>query len=219
MSQAFSDGALLKFGWAKAKEKLGFFIVLALISIVVCGVFLALWAYFGNLESPLVYVFVVLYYLVIFLLTIGWMKIVLGLTDGSEVAIADLFKHWNVFLKYVAVSIVYAIVVYVGLFLFIIPGVIWSIKFMWAPWLVVDKGMGPIEAMKESSRMTMGMKWDLFAFYITMQIAVMLGMIPFGLGLFVTIPMGMLATAKLYREQAGKAPAPKPSPAPAAATA
>ena len=67
--------------------------------------------------------------------------------------------------------------------------------------LIVDKGdIGPIESLKESWKMTKGYAWNLFLFLILIALLNILGVILFGVGLFVTIPISLLSYAILYRK-------------------
>ena len=59
--------------------------------------------------------------------------------------------------------------------------------------------MGPIEALKASSRATMGSKWDLFLFGLLLGLMNFAGVLLFLVGLFVTIPISMVACAYVYR--------------------
>ncbi|MEA3324508.1 MAG: hypothetical protein U9Q37_05135 [Euryarchaeota archaeon] len=58
--------------------------------------------------------------------------------------------------------ILYGFIVVGGLILLTIPGIIWAIKFQFFDYLIVDKGLGPIDALEKSSEITRGVKWDLF---------------------------------------------------------
>jgi len=198
-AQPFSDGALLKAAWQRVKDRLGFIIILGIVLAIyfIAGSSIVSWiaseSDWGFIVAELIYIILSM------VISIGMVRIFLDLADGKDGSLVDLVKHWNLLLKYIAVNIVYAVVTYVGLFLLIFPGIIWGLKFYFAPWLVVDKGMGPIEAMKASSQMTMGMKWDLLGFYAVVTVAMLIGMAALGVGLIVTMPLGMIATAMLYR--------------------
>ena len=104
------------------------------------------------------------------------------------------------FFDYLIGSILYGLIVVVGLILLIIPGIIWAIKFQFFDYLIVDKGLGPIDALEKSSDITRGVKWDLFAFGILLAIINILGFLCLVVGLFVTIPVTLVAMAFVYRE-------------------
>jgi len=97
-------------------------------------------------------------------------------------------------------ALIYVFIVFAGLALFIIPGIIWGIKFMFWPYLIIDKGLGPIEALKESSKITYGNKWNLFLFGILLALIQLLGLIALIVGLFATIPTTMMAFVFVYKK-------------------
>lgn len=198
-AQPFSDGALLKAAWQRVKDRLGFVIILGIVLAIYFIAGSAIVSWIGS-ESDWGFMVAQLVFIVLsMVISIGMMRIFLDLADGKDGSLVDLVKHWNLLLKYIAVSIVYAVVTYVGFFLLIFPGIIWGLKFYFAPWLVVDRGMGPIEAMKASSQMTMGMKWDLLGFYAVVAVVTLIGLACLGVGLIVTMPLSTIATAMLYR--------------------
>ncbi len=88
----------------------------------------------------------------------------------------------------------------VGLILLIIPGIIWAIQFCFYDYLIVDRGFGPVDALKKSSEITKGVKLDLFVFGMLLGIINLLGFICLVVGLFVTIPTTMVAMAFVYRK-------------------
>ena len=204
MAKTISDGDLVKYGWKMALEKLGFFIgafLLTLLSFIAVGiVMLILIAIVGDdYALPVVVIGYIAFIALGLVINIGWLRISLGIVDKKKTDFAMLFNGWDAFWRFLGASLLYGLIVMVGYFLFIIPGVILGLKYMWMPWLVVDKKMGVLEAMQKSDDMTMGLKWDLLGFYIITQIIAFLGMMAFFVGSFVTYPTVLLATAKLYR--------------------
>ena len=65
--------------------------------------------------------------------------------------------------------------------------------------LVIDKGLPPIEALRESARLTKGKRWKLLGFAVCMILLNILGAIALGVGLLVSMPISMLATMRAYR--------------------
>ena len=92
------------------------------------------------------------------------------------------------------------IVVFIGFILFIVPGIIYGIKFMFAGYLIAEKTMGVIESLKKSSEITQGSKMNLFLFGILTALINVAGVLCLGVGLFITIPLTMVATAYIYRK-------------------
>ncbi|MEK7155646.1 MAG: DUF975 family protein [Patescibacteria group bacterium] len=132
--------------------------------------------------------------------------------DNVETAkIADL---WNpsVFLRYLGAQILVGLTVVVGLILVIVPGVIAALGLMFASYLVIDKGRGPLEAYKESWHMTKGHKMELFLLVLAVIGLNILGLLALVVGLLVTIPVSMLAMVHAYRTLAGTSSEPTPVP-------
>lgn len=133
------------------------------------------------------------------LIEIGLVTFVLKAQSAADtLSFHDL---WNPqpFLRYLIAQLLVAVTVLVGFVLLIIPGIIAGIALMFTPYLVVDKHLTPIDAMKESLRMTKGNRWELFLLMLALLLLNFLGMFAFFVGLLVTIPMSMLAIAHVYR--------------------
>lgn len=130
----------------------------------------------------------------------GLIRIALRLYGNEKGEFADLFSCFPLFFKYLFSSILYGLIVLGGMILLIIPGIIWAIKFQFFTYFIVDKELGPIEALKRSSAITKGAKWDLFFFGLLLGLINLLGALGLLIGLFVTIPTTMVATAFVYRK-------------------
>lgn len=121
--------------------------------------------------------------------------------DVMSVRIADLW-HPKAFLPYLAVKIMTTIAVLAGLVLLIVPGIIVALTLIFATYLVVDTGRGPIEALKESARITKGHKWALFMLMLALIGINILGVLALGVGLLISVPVSLLAVAHTYRSLA-----------------
>lgn len=84
--------------------------------------------------------------------------------------------------------------------LFIIFGIIWAVKFGLFPYLVVDRALGPIHALEGSAIITEGNKKNILTFWLCLAGLNMLGFFALCVGLFVTIPVSMVASAYVYRK-------------------
>ena len=99
------------------------------------------------------------------------------------------------------------------------PGIIFMLMFMFVMFIVIDRGLGPVEAMKESARITRGYKWQLLGFVLVLALINVLGMLALLVGLFVTIPVTSLAFAHAYRALSANAGPPPAIMAPTATPA
>jgi uncharacterized membrane protein len=80
--------------------------------------------------------------------------------------------------------------------------------FMFVTFIVVDREVGPIEAMTESKRITHGYKWSLLGFSLVLVFINLLGILALVVGLLVSIPVSSLSFAYAYRLLAGRTPPP-----------
>lgn len=125
----------------------------------------------------------------------------LYLKAHDQVNTAELRDLWNPkpFWRYLAVCFLGSIPVVLGLILFIVPGVIIALAFSFAGILVIEKGMGPVEALKESVRLTRGHRFELFKLAVATLILNIVGFCALLVGLFVTVPISQLAFIHAYR--------------------
>lgn len=200
----FSITDAVKFGWGTFKKNpfffIGIFIALFVISMAVSVV--------TEPEGSTPTIFGTLVSLIIgFCVEILVVNLALKAHKEPEtIKLADLWRKFP-FLSYAVAKILTGIVVIVGLILLIVPGVIAALALMFAPYLIVDRNLGPIEAMKESVRITKGHRWQLFLFALALGLLNILGMLAIGIGLLVTVPVSVFAVAHVYRFLEGKAEA------------
>jgi len=196
----FSIEEALKFGWEIFRKNLGFFVLLL---IIVGLLFILPDIITKQLRkvSPLLgFIFDILSFILSILISMGLIKIALRFCDQEKGKFSDLFTSYPLFFKYLFSAILYGLIVLGGLILLIIPGIIWAIQFHFYDYFIVDKGVGPIEALKRSSAITKGVKWDLFSFILILGAINFLGALAFFVGLFITIPITMIAEAFIYRK-------------------
>ncbi len=131
-------------------------------------------------------------------LSIGMIKLILAMVRDQQIDYSELFGGGKYLLQYLLGSLVTGLVMFLGYLLLIVPGIIWSIKYMFTLMLVVDEGMDFSLAMKESAQMTVGIKWQLFCFAVALGCINLLGMLALVVGLIVTVPLTSLAMYVLY---------------------
>jgi uncharacterized membrane protein len=124
--------------------------------------------------------------------------------DIAGVQIGDL---WNpiVFWRFLGTELLLALAIFVGFLLLIVPGIIAAVGLGFAPYLVIDRGKWPIEALKECWRITKGHKWQLFLLGLVILGINVLGVLALVVGLLVSIPVSWLAITHAYRTLAARA--------------
>ena len=199
-NRSFFIGELIGEGWKKTKQNLGFFIPLLIIAwgIPLLLNYLMNWVFKDQMiiscSIALVYMFFCI------LISIGMVKSALKIARDEKGSLGDLFNGGPLFFKYFFASILYSLIVMGGLILLIVPGVIWMVKFSFFQYFVVDKKMGPVAALKASSKITQGVKWDILGFWGVAWLVTLLGVLCLGVGVFLSVPTVMLASVLLYHK-------------------
>ncbi|MBZ1356239.1 MAG: hypothetical protein KY054_00500, partial [Candidatus Nealsonbacteria bacterium] len=164
-TKKFSKGEAIRFGWNTMKSNLVFFIGL----FIVFGLLYIVPSIIADMALE-ANIFLVVFHIADFVLTIiisiGLLKIALKFSDNEKGRFSDLFSQYRLFFNYLFALILYCLIIFGGMLLLIVPGIIWGIKFWFFGYFVVDKGLGPIEALKKSSAITKGHKWNLFVFFL-----------------------------------------------------
>jgi uncharacterized membrane protein len=132
-------------------------------------------------------------------LDLGFKKIALALHDRDQCSYKELFSSFALAPKALVGWVLYGLMVSIGWVFFILPGFIALLRFIFFPYYIVDKNMGPIDALKHSYEATRHHMWDIFALWVAMKIIVSLGFVSW-LGIFLTWPVSTLAYAYFYRK-------------------
>jgi len=206
----FSD--VLGYGWRVMKANFWFLVGVGLTFFIITYLPTALRIAVMHLplsmaiRFPLIISLVLVGWVINIILSIGLIKISLGFCDEQRPAFMALFDTRGCFWRYAATMILYGLIILGGFVLLIVPGVIWGIKFGLCFYFVIDKGLGPIEALKASSRTTMGVKWQLFGFAAIGGLINLLGLLCLIVGIFAAYPTVIIANALVYRQLSAQTP-------------
>ncbi|MBX9879457.1 MAG: DUF975 family protein [Candidatus Obscuribacterales bacterium] len=133
-------------------------------------------------------------------LGMGWLKMSLDLIDKRPGDFSQLFSCFPLIFSGVVASLIAGIAFQIGSFFLLVPGIIIFIKLQFYPFFIVEEGCGPIEALQKSWEITKGVKWQLFLFDLVMHLMNVLGSLCFGVGVFVTAPITLVAGAFVFRK-------------------
>lgn len=92
------------------------------------------------------------------------------------------------------------IILPVLMLIMLIPIIIFGIRLQFYSYFIIDKGSGPIEALKKSWIATKGSYWNLVLLSLATGGLNILGALALLIGLFWTIPTTLLATAYVYKK-------------------
>jgi uncharacterized membrane protein len=149
--------------------------------------------------------------------SIGLTTFALRAHDNIQaVSLGDLWNpapFWRFLVAFLLMMLATALVVGAGLLIaalfppalyVIIPALvvllgIASLGLNFVPYLIVDRGLGPVQAIYESWRITDGYKWQLLVLALALIGINMLGILALIVGLFVAAPISLIALAHAYR--------------------
>lgn len=93
----------------------------------------------------------------------GMAYVFLKVTRGEKFDVADIFEGFkDNYLQIILANLLTFAIVMAGIILLIVPGIIFACKLAFVPYLVMDKKMEAIDAVKTSWNMTRGHAWTIF---------------------------------------------------------
>jgi len=211
----FTVGSAVRYGWETFKRRPWFFVgasvVIFVAYMVVGGISSGIDAVLGATpEEPSLIGGVVNFALSTFI-GMGVVAFYLAAHDNPDTVELSALWHPQPFWKFLGASILAGLAIGIGFVLLIVPGIIATLMFMFATFIVIDRGLGPIEAMKESMRIGRGERWTLLGLLAVLLLIVLAGAVALFVGLLVAMPVSTLAFVHAYRvlqSRAGAAPTP-----------
>lgn len=144
-------------------------------------------------------------YVFSFWVSLGQMIIFLQIARGQPAELGLLFSGGRFLVRYTFMWILFAVAVGFGLALLIVPGIIFALMFWEAGYLIVDRDLGTIDSLSESSRITNGNKMTLLAIGIVwVALSVAGTLFTCGLGMFVIGPYGFVLATVIYLRMTGQ---------------
>lgn len=133
------------------------------------------------------------------LLTPGLALFCLKIVRQEKPDIIDLFKNYRSYLNVLVAYLVEVVIVFLGLLLFIVPGIIFAYKFSQIYYIFIDNPeISALNALKKSSAMMKGAKWRLFCLHLSFIGWILLCIITFGLALIWIGPYLSISNAVFY---------------------
>lgn len=134
-------------------------------------------------------------------------SLLLTIRDKRKPEIGDLFSHMNLFLPLLGFTIVAGLAVLIGFLVLVLPGIIAGIALyffcLYLLPLMTDKGLGLIDAVKESSRMALE---DPVTEHVAV-VAIYIGITALGqvvpFGIIFTLPIATLFMLHAFEEKCG----------------
>lgn len=140
-----------------------------------------------------------LFWLVSLLATIGVQRAALRTTRGGTPSFADMLTTENL-LRYVLFTLVYVLLVVLGMILCIVPGLLAAFFLQLGPYFVLDRGARVRETITSSASAVRANLGPALLMLLVNVLAVLVGSMFYGLPTLVTLPLATLFTAHMYRQ-------------------
>jgi len=105
----------------------------------------------------------------------------------------------DVYMNIVLARLLSTAIIGIGIFLLIVPGIIFACRLAFVPYLVMDKKLDPIKAVEESWRLTKGYGWRIFALGLLSFFIAIAGLIVLFVGVIVSVMWINAAFAAMYQ--------------------
>lgn len=197
----FSIKSAISLGWETFKTRPWFFIgasAIIILAHVAASAVSTIFDFGGSFEEPSIFGDVA-NMLLSAPIDMGMIAFFLAAhADPKTVQYSVLWHPWP-YWKFVGAYLLSSIAMLVGFILLVVPGIIAAVVLMFTTIVVIDQGLGPIEALKESVRITRGHFWPLLGFGVLLTLIALAGILALGVGLLVALPVIMIACVHAYR--------------------
>jgi uncharacterized membrane protein len=192
-------GTALSYGWQKFQQNVGPLLIAVLIPVVV-QIVLSIIGRAVN-STPVLILFEIVSIALGAAAGIGIYRVALQITAGEPADIGKAFAYdrWG---EWIIFSIIFGLMVGIGLLLCIVPGLLVLAFFGLAPFFFLDQRMSLGEALT-ASRMAVQTKGLALPILLCIVVG-FLGIILCFVGVLITEPIAYVAVAFLYRYAAGQ---------------
>ena len=208
-------GEAFSYGWKKFQEHWQAFVVMVLVVglISLVGgliVFLALLpAMSGSSTGAAIGIVlsiaaVVLYMAINFVVQAGVLRAGLGVTKGVAPSLSMLTDTKNLG-TYIGTTLLISLAAFVGFILCVLPGIAVIVFAAYAPFIALDRGVGPVEAIQQSYEMVKNNLGPVFLVLLLAYAVYYVGSLACYVGLLVSIPVALVMLAHSYRALTGDA--------------
>ncbi|MBI2396082.1 MAG: hypothetical protein HYV09_41345 [Deltaproteobacteria bacterium] len=128
----------------------------------------------------------------------GFTKMFITAARGGAPEFAQLFSGGPRFLAMLGGMLLHSILVILGFALLVVPGVILALGLTLYPYYIVERGLGPVEALKASWDATMGHKGKLFVLGLYSLGVALVGLLACCVGMLPAMAVISVAQAVVY---------------------
>lgn len=213
LSEAFN------YGWLKFQQNVGPILVATLVLIVGAAAVSFIW-YLVTLPFTAMdpedisdvgavgflftgAVFAIVFVLVGFIVQAGIVRGGLAITKGQPLEVGAILSTENLG-QVILTAVLIGIGTSIGTALCVLPGIVFAFFSQFAMHFVVDKGMSATDAIRASFQIVNRNLASTIGLYLGVLVANTIGALLCGIGLLVSVPVSIIATAFAYRRMNGE---------------
>jgi hypothetical protein len=127
-------------------------------------------------------------------------------SQGKPVSAGLIFNYFHRAAAAILWYLLMVLMIALGFVLLVLPGIYLSFAYMYSLPLMIEKDMGPWQALEASRRALTPIWFRVTGFMLLLWLLMILGMLPLGIPLIWIMPWVMLAYAMLYFKLFGAEP-------------
>ena len=136
--------------------------------------------------------------------TAGIASFSLKVAKGLPYSFGDLFAGGSFFVSVLIANFLISFAVGLGFILLIVPGVILALGLSMTVPLIVDRNLGPIDALTQSWKLTEGNRVNIFIFWLIAFGLAIAGVCACGIGILLVTPILWIAYLYVYLKLTGQ---------------
>lgn len=193
-------GRALAYGWRRMKANALLFFLATVVVVVVEMPIQGNSMEFNGDPLDAIYALLFFAYTVLFapIINYGANLIFLQGVRGDRVEIKHIFDGFGNYVNIVLANLLVFGLFFIGLVVFIIPGIYVGCRLVFTSYLVMDEGLDPVAAVEASWRMTKGHVWKIFFLLLLSIVIFFAGVVLLLVGLFPALMWAKASVASLY---------------------
>lgn len=120
-------------------------------------------------------------------------RIFLDLYEGKRTKLMELFTSYTILIPYILADMLFALLGFMGMLLFIIPGLIFMTFYYFYDIVIVDQDLPVLEAFAMSRKLIKNQGWNLFIFIFLSSLLMILS-------LGILYPVILMARIDIYKK-------------------
>jgi len=194
-------GSVLGYGWQIMKQ---FFLPLFVVVLILSVIQIPLSVSWQNHEMSLGLYFLQVFALAYFLFVrvpvrYGGAYVFLKSVRQKEFEVSEVFSSFSNYMNVVLSGLLTGAIIGIGIFLFVVPGIIFACRLAFVPYLVMDRQLDPVKAVEESWKLTRGYGWRIFGLGLLSALIFIAGLMVLFVGVFISMMWVGAAFAAMYQ--------------------